>query len=292
MTAQQNLFNFIQLMNSPSMLPDIAGVGFLAGGAISAVATVVAWLGIVSLLFVALKIGVDVVLMSGLDGFLDKQKESGARIIKVSSFYAGGKLQTVSDSPISYIKDHAWKILLQLAFIGLMISGQLFPLAGTITATSGAVLAKVANINPVPYIEAFTISELSIVNAISKSNYPALIKTYQKYNSYMSAATDSLKDTSNMTTDEYNKIAAAYFNSYYAAELYRLEIQSEVDKINEIVRSDERQLTKEEIELKNFDASLHKKSVDRQLLSKAEKAENVPGLDLSLKQRAISKGGN
>lgn len=276
MLAEQGLYDFLQILNSPEMYPDIAGAGFLMSPILSLASSIVAYLGIVALVFVLLRIGADVVLMAGLGNIIGSGGEKGFGKVKKGFFsfssFSGGALP---DDAASYIKDYSWKHLVMIAFIGLMISGQLFPLAGTLTATSGAVIAKVANINPVPYVEALDVSPESITKAFTKSNVKGLMEGHTKYTSYMTAAQQRLNSADEITTEEYDKVAAAYANAYHSAEKYADRIKEQLITIqNRVTAADSTEnLTDAEKDLRGYDYNSHKKNIDHMLLENGEKSD-------------------
>jgi len=269
MLAQQGLYDFLQILNSPEMYPDIAGAGFLMSPILSFASSIVAYLGIAALVFVLLRIGADVVLMAGLGSIISNTKDTGAigrakgGFFSFSSFKNGGELPP---DAASYLSKYAVKHLIMIAFIGLMISGQLFPLAGTLTATSGAVIAKIANINPVPYVEALDISPDAIGAAFTKSSAKNLMEGHTRYTSYMTAALQRLSSTEEISNDEYKKIAISYWNAYWAAEQYSVEIKAQLEVLKGKVDAGNTKLSDDEQTLREYDYNSHNKNVDNLLL--------------------------
>lgn len=272
----KGLNDYLQILKSPDIYPDIAGAGFFMSPAIAFVSTLIAYAGMIAMLFILLRIGADVLLMSGLGNAISNPKASGA-INRFSSFENSGKVPV--GQPWEYIKGEGKNIILMLAFVGLMISGYMLPLAGTVTASIGAVVTKVSDINPVPYIEAVDLTNDGVVKSMTRSSLSVLMKDYSRHYGNMVAAKHAA-DKDNITETDYKMASKAYYNSYYSADIYANKLKGELHNIRARAANDsDRKISREEEELRNFNYHAHKQDLDGILI--AQGASN--GGDSSLK---------
>jgi len=263
----QGLNDYLQILRSPDIYPDIAGAGFIMSPIISVVSTIIAFLGMIALLFVLLRIGADVLIMSGAVSLMTGKAGAGvsSRLVGLSSF-KDSDIAIYAGEPMKYVKDFAWKIVLMLAFIGLMISGHLLPLAGTVTAATGSIISKVSNINPVPYIEAIDLKADKITRSVERASLSTLMKEYNKHVSNMTAAKQQADKSESISETEHDQAAAAYYNSYHSARIYSYQLQTKLYELRNDDNKD-RKLSREEEELRNFNYNAHEANKDNVLLA-------------------------
>lgn len=260
MMTNKGLNDYIALLNSPDMVPDINGAAYIFGPLLSVVSNLVAYAGIIATAFLLLRIALDVVIMAG-GGSLIPKNAAG----KMENLHSFGK--DMSDAPVGdpleYVKKFGWKIIVMFAFTGTMISGLLLPLAGTATATVGAVVAKAAHLNPAPYIESINLDKDTIERALGKSSLTGTMKQYNIYVANMATAKQQAEKGENLTKDEYDNIARAYNNNYEAAEMYSRQLKKMLRDARARGSGKEgTPLTKEEEVLMNFNMNAHKQQLD------------------------------
>lgn len=271
----QGLNDYLQILKSPDIYPDIAGAGFFMSPLISVVSTIIAFAGILAMLLVLLRIGADVLIMSGAGTIFSGSKGAGKQIEK----FASKDIEDCIGNPWAYLKKEGYKIILMLAFVGLMISGYMLPLAGTVTASMGAVITKVADINPVPYIEALDISTLSLSKQVDKSSLTTLMKQYSKHAGNMTSARQQALKSEALSDTEYKNASVAYAKSYYSAEIYRYILAGHLHNIKVDARQEggDKPLTSEQEQLRNFNYTAHLSDVDYILLNKGKSNDTQVG---------------
>lgn len=270
MGAEKSLYDYLQILKSPEVFPDIAGAGFLFSPIISVASNLIAYAGIIAMVFVILRIGVDVMIVAGVGNILrgsgkGNRGKAADFLTQLSSFRDDDKEVPYND-PWKYITEHGYKIIVMLAFIGLMISGQLLPLAGTFTASAGAVISKVAKINPVPYIEALEIDVAGLDSKISRGSVSSLIKEYNKHTGNMTSALQRSQKRDELDNEEYAQVAAAYYNSYWAAEVYGCEMEKTYNELKAEAEESGEVISKDGERLRSFNFNSHRVNVDPMLL--------------------------
>lgn len=279
MGPEKGLYDYLQILKSPEVYPDIQGAGFMLSPILNVISNIIAYMGIVAMFFVILRMGSDVLIMAGAGNFMgasDKEgKVRGAFLLNLSSFNSvGDATKVMGDIPL-YLKNYGTKIILMLVFIGIMISGQMLPLAGTITATTGTILTRVANINPAPYLETLGLSEDTIGKNIQRANIAKLMSSYGEYTQNLTGVRQRLRNPEELSDEEYNNLAKAYYISYWTADLYATELEGTLHNARIKSRQDGGvAMTNDEKKLMNFDTNAHNVGIDRVLL---EKGKEVAG---------------
>ena len=274
MGPQKGLNDYLSILNSPEAYPNIAGAGFFLSPVISIASTIIAYAGIIATILVFLRVAADVLIISGLNSALGGVRGGSTVGGWLSRFATKGVEETCEGEPLTYLKHHAYKILIMIMFIGLMVSGQMLPLAGTLTASAGAAIARIANINPVPYIEAVQIDFSGITDRLGRSSIDNLIDNYNKHIQNMASSKKAFQG--NLTEEELDSIALAYTNSYIAAKITGLQM----DIINhnsllDTMKVNGRRLTSEEERLRSFNTKSHEYEVDYRLINRAVKVSTT-----------------
>lgn len=269
MGAEKSLYDYLQILKSPEVYPDIASAGYFLGPLIAIASKIIAFAGIFAMIAILIRIGIDVLLVAGV-GNLIKGDGTGNRgafmgaLTQLSSFK--DEKDIPYNDPWGYMTSHGYKIILMLAFVGLMVSGMLLPLAGTFTASAGAAISKVANINPVPYIEALEIDVSGLEGTISRSSVSSLISGYNKQTGYMTSALQRSQNRDDLSDEEYAQVAAAYYNAYWASEIYSYEMEKAYKDLKAQSEEAGQALGKDGERLKNFNYNAHRVNVDTVLL--------------------------
>lgn len=285
---EKGLYDYLQILKSPEVYPDIAGAGFMLSPILHVISSIVAYLGIIAMFFVIIRIGVDVFLMAGAGNFITAGADVGngkkfkSGLLKLSSFYGVKEGVPVGDVR-EYLANYGVKIILMLVFIGIMISGQMLPLAGTITATTGTIITRVANINPAPYLESIGLTTDIINKSIGRASISKKMSEYGNYTSNLTAVRQRLKNPEELSEAEYKELVKAYYNSYWAAEIYAKQLEKDLQDAREKSQKDEGiAMSNEEKKLRSFDTNAHRVNVDRALLDKGVEC----GGDHTLETRA------
>jgi len=281
MGPDKALNDYLQLLKSPTIYPDIAQASQYLTPFIAIVSDIIAVVGIIAMIVLLLRIAIDVLYMTGLMGIVSERVGTD-RLLAISSF-AGSKNIPVGD-PIQYVKNFGLKLILMFAFVGLMVSGQFLPLAGTATASIGAVIQKVANVNPVPYIQAFSINTSALQNLSSSSTVNNMINLYNQYYAAMQSAEQQVQN-GKLSQADYDKAAVAYFNAYYATAVVAEQMQINVTNIqNRQLQG--KSVSADEKKLMNFDYSSFNVNPDYQILDYVQKGVKTQAAE-SLKNNQI-----
>lgn len=287
---EKSLYDYMQILNSPEVYPDIQSAGYYLSPLLKIVSNAVAIIGIIAMVFIFLRMGVDVLIMAGF-GSAIADKASG-KLLKFSSF--NNLNDTVIGDVPQYFKKYGWKLLLMFIFVGIMVSGQMLPLAGTLTAVTGTAISRVAKIDPTPYLDALSITETTVTNTLEKATINSLMKDYSSYTSNLTAIRQRLRNPSDLTDSEYDQLAEAYYKSYLTAEIYSIELQGWLHNImlrtsgnakDGSVVGDPTSMTDDEQNLRNFDMRAHTRDVDQVLLQRGKELAN----DSTLEQVRQSK---
>lgn len=254
MGPEKGLNDYLQILKSPDVYPDISGAGFFMSPIIAVASNIVALLGMLALVILILRVGVDIVMVSGLGGMIEGKSDGLDRSIRM---LATKNVEQYVGDPIEYAKNIVPNTLLMFAFVGLMVSGQLLPLAGTVTATTGAVISRVAKINPVPYVENLSINVESLRKGADRSSISQLIKQYNIQVANMSSALNAYEGKTDIKQEEYEDIARAYYVSHNLADMYAFKL--EIERHNSRVRSqkDQTKLTRDEQRLLELGLNSH-----------------------------------
>ena len=280
MGAEKGLNDYLQILKSPDVYPDISGAGFFMSPIIAIASNIVAIMGMLSLVILILRIGMDVVVVSGLGEMIGSANGGVNRGINM---FASKKSHEHVGDPRSYVKNVLPDMLLMFAFVGLMVSGQLLPLAGTVTATTGAVISRVAQINPVPYVENLSVNVDKLRTNANRASITQLIKNYNTQVSNMGSALVAYESNDNMSEEEYNDIARAYYVSYNLADMYAFHL--EIARYNARVKSqkNETSMTRDELRLLEMGLNAHK--IQNNQLYKAgqevHKSIGGPGIEVA-----------
>lgn len=236
MGSERSLQEFLSLLSSPDVYPDIASAHFVMSPVLSLVSSILAYIGIVAMIFILLRIGADLLIMTGMHSIFDGNK--GKRGVDFVSRFAStsGKESNAKwvGDPVEYVKTEGWKIIIMIAFVGLMVSGQLLPLAGVVTSSIGTAITRVASVDPAPYIKNVQF-DTSTFQRIAKSN--DINKLQSAYNSEMANMSSAYQAAHKNGIPETVRTDAmkAYATSYDLAEGYAQAIrakQAEIEKFN------------------------------------------------------------
>ncbi len=271
MGYEKSLQDYLTLLSSPEVYPDIASAQFMMTPFIHIISTVLAYIGVIAMMLILLRIGCDVLVMSGMSGILN-----GGRGESVSGFiekFSSKDVTKCVGEPIEYIKKEGYKIIIMIAFIGLMISGQMLPLAGTVTASVGAVVSRVASIDPVPYIRNAELKSESlgtIKQRAQRMNVHKLATSYSEQLSNMSAAYN-MANKEGISQEEYKTAANAYANSYQLSKFYAESLDKERKEIEKRINEEEGfKPTKDDLNIYNINTKQHNVNFDKRLFDKAE----------------------
>ena len=157
--AEDSLRDYTRLLEDPAIFPNIADAGWLATPFMSVIAWLLAVAGIIAVGFLVLRIAVDVLKLTGVFELLRTERSGGGGgegqqgprtyetvISKIEGLGSGGNLS--KDTTVtSYLTQQIPRILGMLILVGLLISGQIMPLAANLTAFIGGHVANLTGVD-------------------------------------------------------------------------------------------------------------------------------------------------
>lgn len=156
--SNRALQEFVAFLGSPDMYGSMSLAASMMKWAVHFVVTLLMIAAVIGVLFVVLRFAIDIVYLSGLGNFIKTDGDSrgakiGAKINKLAS------PQAIKGDVMAYIKEDMWKFIITLAFIGLLATGMLLPLAAQVAGMIGAGVDKILGLDPATQIADFDFGE-------------------------------------------------------------------------------------------------------------------------------------
>jgi hypothetical protein len=176
--SSRALNEFVSFLGSPDMYGSMSLAAQMMKWAVHAVVTVLMIAGLIAILFIVLKFAVDVIFLTGVGHLM-----SGSGNTRVQGAY-GKMTKFASDGAVAgdvaqYIKNDLWKGILTLAFIGLLASGMILPLAGQVAGVIGAGVDKLIGLDAASELASFDVADFKSSMAFTRAD--DLKAQYDKY---------------------------------------------------------------------------------------------------------------
>ena len=180
--SNRALQEFVAFLGSPDMYGSMSLAASMMKWAVHFVVTLLMIAAVIGVLFVVLRFAIDIVYLSGLGNFISTTGEGrgakiGAKVHKLASEYA------IEGDIGKYIKKDLYKPILTLAFIGLLATGMILPLAAQVAGMIGAGVDKILGLDPATQISNFDFTEFK-----DSIDYTRMEDLKQQYDKSVSAA--------------------------------------------------------------------------------------------------------
>lgn len=148
--ANRSLSEFVGFLNSPDMYGSMTVAAQMLSWLVTGVVAILMLAAIIGVCFIVFKFACDVVFISGLGQMAGKFGD------KLKGFASPSALEGDIGG---YLKKDLWKLLVTLAFVGILASGMALPLAGQVAGIIGAGVEKLVGSDPASKIKDFTLSK-------------------------------------------------------------------------------------------------------------------------------------
>lgn len=250
-----SLQDFSALMLTPTFQPDFGTASYLMSPVIGAVAFILSIIGVIALLMFLLRVGVDIIYLSGLGSVIDSSERAQQAL---------GNLKILGDNdysdPGKFIGKAAPKYLIYLVVIALLISQAYLPLVVSAIDVAGSVIVKVAGIDAAGYVDSISIDDLE---QFKGGDYAGLVKYYNECIIVMNQ-NRILANKNGITQDQLIGYKTSYSNAYKAAIAAAAEIETAKGTIRSAQAS--RALTDAEKNLLGVNTNTHKERYDPMLI--------------------------
>lgn len=212
--ANKSLSDFVSFLGSSDLYGNMSTAAGLMGWVLSLVVTILMIAAVIGVAFIVFKFACDVVFLSGLGHMM-----KGGMASKVEGFASN---EAINGDIISYIKKDAWKLIVTLAFVGILASGMALPLAGQVAGLVGAGIGKLVGLDLAQKFDDFKTEDFTAAVTLmsdkeKKSQYDLAVgemKTYrdQLYRIGSSGSTE-------LTKTEIDQLQKVYANSFQKADV-------------------------------------------------------------------------
>lgn len=218
--SNRALQEFVAFLGSPDMYGSMSLAASMMKWAVHFVVTILMIAAVIGVLFVVLTFAIDIVYLSGLGNFINtdgsgKGAQFGAKINKLASEYA-------KEGDIGkYIKKDLWKPIVTLAFIGLLATGMILPLAAQVAGMIGAGVDKILGLDPATQIANFDAKEFA-----NSAKYTRAEDLKQQYDKAVSAASSYREQiyTIGSKGSAGNQETIDRFKRLYTGEMLKAEV--------------------------------------------------------------------
>ena len=176
--ANQSLSEFVGFLSNPDMYGSMSTAAGMMSWLLQLVVFVLMICAVIGVAFIVFKFACDIVFLSGLGHMLSGGNGSSSG--KVGNFLGKFASEGAQGGDIfTYLKKDAWKLIITLAFLGILASGSALPLAGQVAGVAGAMINKLVGLDVAGKIEDFDYTNFSAnINVID----PDVMKSeYDKY---------------------------------------------------------------------------------------------------------------
>lgn len=233
--SSRALNEFVSFLGSPDMYGSMGLAAQMMKWAVHAVVTVLMIAGIIAILFIVLKFAVDVIFLTGVGHVMQSSGGEGGKALtnRMSGFASAHAL----DGDISgYIKKDLWKAILTLAFIGLIASGMILPLAGQVAGIIGNGVDRLIGLDPATKLANF---DIETFKSSQKYSRPADSKAeYDTYLAEVRTYATQIYDLGAKNSSE-NNVTLNRAKSLYTAALHKADLVKEnmiTDKVYETLK--------------------------------------------------------
>lgn len=178
-SANQSLSEFVGFLSSPDMYGSMSTAAGMMAWLLQLVVFILMVCAVIGVAFIVFKFACDIVFLSGLghmmkggklQGFVDKFASDAAKESDI----------------MGYLKKDVWKLIVTLAFVGILASGMALPLAGQVAGVTGAVISKLVGIDIAGKVEDFDYDDFKdTIKLMStgdvKSEYDAQVQAAKNY---------------------------------------------------------------------------------------------------------------
>lgn len=179
--SNRALQEFVSFLGSPDMYGSMSMAAGIMKWFVHLVVTILMIAAVIAVLFVVLKFAADVIFLSGAGHLMKGNAKLEKGMAKVEAFASE---HAVNVDIKNYIAKDIWKSVITLAFIGLLATGMILPLAAQVAGMIGAGIDKLLGLDPATQIANFNVKEF---NDSVKYTRPKDLK--QQYDKALSAAT-------------------------------------------------------------------------------------------------------
>lgn len=233
--SSRALNEFVSFLGSPDMYGSMSLAAQMMKWAVHAVVTVLMIAGLIAILFIVLKFAVDVIFLTGIGHLMSGSGNSRVQGAygKMTKFASEG---AVAGNVTDYIKKDLWKAILTLAFIALLASGMILPLAGQVAGVIGAGVDKLIGLDPASELADFNVQEFKESMKYTRAND---MKTqYDKYLAETRTYSNQVYDlgTKNLGQENVTLVRAKslYTAAIYKAQTVGNEVKSNASAIAEL----------------------------------------------------------
>lgn len=207
--SNRSLQEFVTFLGSPDMYGSMSMAAQMLKWAVHLVVTLLMIAGIVAILFVVAKVAVDIVFLSGIGQLLNKDEGAMGKFNKRLEGFAS--TNAINGEIGEYIKQDIWKVVLTLAFIGLLASGMLLPIAGQVAGVIGAGVDRIIGLDPAGQVANFDWGEFqeSVTytrDSDLKADYDKYVSEAESYMNYIYDLGSSRKPGDDPAIQKYKRL--------------------------------------------------------------------------------------
>lgn len=212
--ANSSLTDFVSFLGSSNLYGSMTVAAGMMGWLINLVVTILMIAAVVGVAFIVFKFACDVVFLSGLGHML----KGGRMKDKLQGFTSE---EAMNGDIMAYLKKDAWKLIVTLAFVGILASGMALPLAGQVAGVIGAALGKLVGLDLASQVANFDLDDFT--NAVGYMNAEEKKSQYELAVGEMKTYRDQLykigaSGSTNLSEVEIEQIKTLYKNAYDKAQ--------------------------------------------------------------------------
>lgn len=217
--ANQSLSEFVGFLGNPDMYGSMSTAAGMMGWLLQLVVFFLMVCAVIGVAFIVFKFGCDIVFLSGVGHMMGGK---GQFVEKFAS-------KSAKESDImGYLKADVWKLVITLAFVGILASGMALPIAGQVAGVAGAVISKLVGVDVAGKVENFSYDEFS--KSMTLLNPETKKAEYDKYIQEGRTYLDQIYKLSNSTTTETtDAVEVEQKISLYAISLNKAEAVAKSD---------------------------------------------------------------
>lgn len=221
--ANRSLAEFVSFLSSPDMYGSMSTAATMMSWLIHFIVVVLMVAAVLGVVFIMFKFACDVVFLSGFGQMM------GNKAQKLSNFASDSAL---TGDIYGYIRKDIWKLLVTLAFIGILASGMALPLAGQFAGAVGAMIDKVVGVDPAGKLYEFDFNEFEksityMRDEDKKAAYDEAVSQMKSYRDQIyTLGQKASTDKNDSTLEQYKQI---YTNAYLKANALSGELPDGVE---------------------------------------------------------------
>lgn len=221
--ANRSLTDFVSFLGSSDMYGSMSVAAGMMGWLIKLVVTVLMIAAVIGVAFIVFKFACDVIFLSGLGHMM-----KGNMASRVEGF---ASKEAIEGDIISYIKRDAWKLLVTLAFVGILASGMALPLAGQVAGLIGAGIGKLVGVDLAGKVQDFNLDDftksMELMSAKEKkAQYDLAVSEMKSYRDQLYKIGSS--GNTKLTQTEIDQLQKMYANSFGKADALATDVSTAV----------------------------------------------------------------